>query len=112
MYLESFRKKELPPTCREGILILIPKVGKSSDELKNYRPLTLLNTSYKILAGAIGARLKRALGDIIGPEQTAYIEGRSICDNTRLTCDVIDSLNNSESEGLLLTAQPRHRGCI
>ena len=103
MFLESYGKAELPLSCREGILILIPKAGKPRHELKSYRPLTLLNTSYKILAGAIGARLKKTLDHLIGPEQTAYIEGRSICDNTRLTYDVIESLSHSESEGLMLS---------
>ena len=44
-------------TQRQGIIILIAKKGKDGDYLKNWRPLSLLNTDYKILAKCIANRL-------------------------------------------------------
>ena len=93
----------LPLTLREGILILIPKPGKQRDSIKGYRPITLLNTGYKILSSAIAQRLKEVLPSIIGPEQTGYVPGRFIGSATRLAYDVIHSVNETGSRGLLVS---------
>lgn len=76
MCLESFKQKRLPQTLREGVLILIPKAGKSKDDIKGYRPITLLNTGYKIISATIAKRIRAVLPSIIGPEQTGFVPGR------------------------------------
>lgn len=40
------------------LIILIPKQGKHKGLLDNLRPITLLNTDYKLLLGIIAARMK------------------------------------------------------
>ena len=45
----SFEQSILTPTMRQGILNLIPKPNKDSRYIKNLRPITLLNTDYKII---------------------------------------------------------------
>ena len=49
-------------THREGIITMIPKAGKPPDNVKAWRPITLLNSEFKIISSAIAARLKRVLG--------------------------------------------------
>ena len=47
----------------------------------NYRPITLLNTDYsRLLAKMLANRLNPVLCNVISPEQTAYLEGRSVGD--------------------------------
>jgi hypothetical protein len=60
----------------EGLISLIYK-GKASaplpeDSVTSYRPITLLNADYKIVAKAVTLRLARVLGLIIDDTQTAY----------------------------------------
>ncbi|MFN7883317.1 MAG: RNA-directed DNA polymerase, partial [bacterium] len=50
-----------------------------------YRPITLLNTLYRILAKVIAARFNLVMQHAIGPEQTAYLRGRLIGDNVAFT---------------------------
>jgi hypothetical protein len=50
---------------RRGVLSLIPKKGKDSRKLKNWRPISLLNSDYKILAKAIATRLQKVLPYLI-----------------------------------------------
>ena len=45
-------------TQRQGVSTYIPKEGKDKQYLKNWRPITLLNTMYKIASSCIAARLK------------------------------------------------------
>ena len=103
MCRESFDKQKLPQTLREGVLILIPKVGKRKDDIQGYRPITLLNTGYKIISATIARRLKGVLTSIIGPEQTGFVPGRFIGSAIRLTYDVIHSVKEKGSEGLLVS---------
>ena len=56
---------------------------------KNYRPISLSTTDYKILAHILASRIKPILPNIINESQTGYVQGRSICQNIRLVQDVI-----------------------
>ena len=47
-----YQQNLLYPTAREGILNLIPKANKDTRIIKNLRPITLLNTDYKIIEKA------------------------------------------------------------
>lgn len=46
----SFDLEVLPPTMTQGVITLIPKPNKDKECLENWRPITLLNNDYKILA--------------------------------------------------------------
>ncbi|KAL3682664.1 hypothetical protein R1sor_000686 [Riccia sorocarpa] len=63
-----------------GIIKLIPKAD-ALFLLKNWRPITLLTTTYKIIAKIFACRLKPMLPDIIDQQQTGFISGRSIVEN-------------------------------
>ena len=60
---------------------MIPKKDKALNELKNWRPITLLNCDYKIASEAIASRLKSVLSDLIEYDQTGFLKGRSIAEN-------------------------------
>ena len=53
---------------------------KEADDIANYRPITVLNTDYKILTKAIATRLTDIAPSIIHPDQAGFIRGRSIFD--------------------------------
>ena len=63
-------------TQRLGIITLIPKGEKDKSYLKNWRPLTLLNSLYKMTSGCIAERIKPHLAKIIHEDQKGFIEGR------------------------------------
>jgi hypothetical protein len=92
----------LPLTLREGLICLVPKKGRPKDEIKGYRPITLLNVPYKIMPGALAKRIRDVLIDIIEPEQTAFLSGRFIGDNTRLLYDMIEYLISERKGGLIM----------
>ncbi len=55
---DSFREGKLPESLRTGLIKLIPK-GKNSTRVEDWRPITLLPTSYKIISGVIAGRLEK-----------------------------------------------------
>jgi hypothetical protein len=49
-------------------------------EIANYRPITILNTDYKILTKTLNNRISRVANKLIHPDQTGFVPGRSIFD--------------------------------
>ena len=92
VYNYAFQTGRLAVSQRRGVITLLFKKGDRT-QLKNWRPITLLNTDYKILTKALANRLQQVLPLIIHTDQTASIKGRTINDNTRLLHDVITYAN-------------------
>jgi hypothetical protein len=56
MSRESFHEGILTNTLRTGMLKLIPK-GKNNNRVEDWRPISLLSTSYKVISGVVAGRL-------------------------------------------------------
>jgi hypothetical protein len=67
----------------ESVITLLPKQGKDSSDIKNWRPITLSNCDSKIITKAISIRISQVLSPIIDRSQTAYVPSRSVMDNIR-----------------------------
>ena len=61
----AYDSGKLSISQRRGIITLIPKPNKDTTVLDNLRPISLLNTDYKILAKVIAKRLEKVLPKII-----------------------------------------------
>ena len=70
----------VPAGFLDGQVAALHKGGDATD-VSNYRPITLLNTDYRVLTRVLASRLGRALAKVIGPEQSAFLPGRGIGNN-------------------------------
>ena len=95
-YRYSFENGQLSVTQKRGLLCLTPK---KSDPLllKNWRPLTLLNQDYKILAKLVAERIKIALPYLIDQDQTGFLKGRYIGQNI---VTIFDIMHHSEVQNI------------
>ena len=84
--------------------LYIPKDDKPKDllNLKNWRPIILLNVVYKIGSVCIANHLKIVLPALINEDRTGFMSNRSIGDNIRLIYDLIAYSNANNKPGLLL----------
>ena len=98
---EGYSNGELSESQKQGILTLLFKKGDRR-KLDNWRPISLLNIDYKILARVLSQRLQKVIHLIVSFDQTGYIRGRSASDNIRLVQDVIDYCTILEKQGLIL----------
>ncbi|CAM2106408.1 unnamed protein product [Caretta caretta] len=89
VWAESLQSGVLPLSCRRAVLALLPKKGDLRD-LRNWRPVSLLSTDYKIIAKAISLRLGSVMADVVHPDQTYTVPGRSIFDNLFLVRDLLE----------------------
>ena len=94
------RKGELSTSQKLGIITILPKDNKPREILKNWRPISLLNTTYKLFSGVIANRLKGVLNDIINENQKGFLSARFIGENTRLLYDLIDHIENQNKTGI------------
>ena len=85
---ETFLNKRITVQQKQGILICLPKTQQSSTP-DSYRPITLLNTEYKLLARIMATRLKPILAEQLSTGQYCGIQGRSIFDALATVRDVI-----------------------
>ena len=98
----AYQEGHLSVTQKQGIITCLPKGDKPRHFLKNWRPISLLNTIYKIASGSIACRMKNVLHKIIHTDQTGFISGRYIGENSRLIYDIMEYTEQENIPGLLL----------
>ena len=100
---ESYVTGLMSNTQQKGLITLLFKKGDSHD-LKNWRPITLLNCDYKIMAAVLAARVQKVIGEIVHGNQTGYIKGRLAASNIRLTKDIIEYFIKTGQTGAIMLA--------
>jgi hypothetical protein len=102
MTLEFWRTGELVPKMKEGLIKLIPKKADKR-RLKDWRPLTMLNVAYKVIAKLLALRLRLILPLIVAPQQTGFVPGRNILENISLAWLTADWLHQQNESALFLS---------
>ena len=88
---------------RRAIISLLPKKEKDRIFLKNWRPTSLLNVDYKILAKALANRLTTFLPLLIDEDQTGYVKQRFIGNNIRIIEDIMIYIEHNNVKGIMLS---------
>ena len=99
---EGLRVGKLSSTQYQGVITCLPKDGKPKQFIKNWRPISLLNISYKLLSSCIASRIQKVLPKIIHPCQKGFIKGRYIGENLRQLYDILAYTQTNNIPGLIL----------
>ena len=105
----AFTKGSMSSSQCKAIITLIHK-GKDlpKHNLNNWRPISLTNSDYKLLAKCIAHRLCGVVEGLVKPDQVGYIKGRNVSTLIRQIDDVIELLNLENRPGLLVTIDYFH----
>ncbi|KAJ9538624.1 hypothetical protein OSB04_031357 [Centaurea solstitialis] len=95
-----WEKAEFGRGCNASFLTLIPKVANPIG-LNDFRPISLIGITYKIITKVLAERLKRVIGSVISDVQSAFIIGRSILDGILIANETVSFLKNSKRKGMI-----------
>ncbi|GJT35599.1 RNA-directed DNA polymerase, eukaryota [Tanacetum coccineum] len=74
-----FQFGSIPNGCNSSFIALIPKVPDAK-MVKDFRPISLIGSLYKIIAKILANRLVMVLGDLVNEVQSAFVADRQILD--------------------------------
>lgn len=95
-------KEMLSRSMKLGVLSLIYKKKGDKRMLKNYRPISLLQVDYKIIARVMANRFKKVLPKLVSENQSCCIIGKDIADTICNIRDIIDMAERDQLEGYVL----------
>lgn len=73
LYRNWQQNASIPKSVRRSVVTLIKNDENNRDTLENFRPITLLNPEFKILAELLAKRLVHGIDDLIEEAQTCAI---------------------------------------
>eukprot|EP00253_Pinus_taeda_P021308 PITA_21308 len=98
---ESRKKGEIYGPFNSTFIALIPK-KEDPVSFEDFRPISLCNTIYKIIAKIITVRLKPILSSCISKEQFGFLDGRQIHEAIGVAQETIHSLRQANKKGVVL----------
>ena len=70
--------------------------------IQQYRPICLLNMSFKIFTKVLNNRILKVADKVIGPSQTTFIPGRYIMEGVVTLYETIRELRRKRQDGVIL----------
>lgn len=98
----SIQMGSMSVSQRRGLITLVPKKGEDRRYISNWRPITLLNTDYKIYTKALALRLGRVMDLLVHENQTGFMRGRLIGDSVRAAEDSMEIIKDRFQDGMLV----------
>ncbi|XP_010419362.1 PREDICTED: uncharacterized protein LOC104705067 [Camelina sativa] len=99
---EFFSSGSLLKQWNVTTLTLIPK-SVNATTAADFRPISCLNTLYKVIAKLLTNRLQSLLSTVVSPFQSAFLPGRSLAENVLLATEMVHGYNwrNISPRGML-----------
>nr|GFB97613.1 RNA-directed DNA polymerase, eukaryota, reverse transcriptase zinc-binding domain protein [Tanacetum cinerariifolium] len=95
-----FNHRDIPSGCNSSFIALIPKV-LDANMVKDFRPISLIGSIYKIIAKILSNRLVNVLGDIVNEVQSAFIAGRQMLDGPFILNEVLQWCSKKNRKSLI-----------
>lgn len=97
----DFQQGSLPlNSLNFGTIILLPK-QKDVRTIQQYRPICLLNVSFKIFTKVATNRLTSVAQKVIKPTQTAFLPGRNIMEGAIILHETLHELHTKKQDGVI-----------
>ena len=100
LFKEFFEKGTFTKSQNATFIVLIPKKG-GAEEWSQFRPISLVESLYKLIAKVLANRLKKVVGKVVWKDQNAFVEGRQIIDASLIAKEIVDYWNKKRVKGVV-----------
>src|SRR5574344_1317365 len=101
LLFHDFHTGDLPIySLNFGTIILLPKC-KEATKIQQYRPICLLNVSFKIFTKVATNRIALVAQKVISQTQTAFLSGRNILEGVVVLHETIHELHRKNKSGVI-----------
>ena len=97
-FIESEKTGKRSTSQRQNIISLLEKVGKDKTQIKNWRPISLINFDTKLLSKTYAERLKHVMPSLVHPNQVAYVKNRFIGEGIRVIDETMEYTRREKLE--------------
>lgn len=102
LFISNFFKSGIiPPGLNSSFITLIPKVTEPKT-IMDFRPISLINTTFKILTKILATRIASHMQYLISDCQTGFIKGRQASESILMVKEIAHSLQKENKKGLIL----------
>ena len=106
---KAFHRGELPLFhLNFGNITLLPK-KENATQIQQYRPICLLNVSFKLFTKVGTNRISEVAQKVIRPTQTAFMPGRNILEGVLILHETIHEVHRKKMDGVLLKLISKRR---
>ena len=100
MFREFHEKETFTRSLNTTFIVLIPKKCGAED-LRDFRPISLVISLYKLLAKVLANKLKRVVGKVVSKAQNAFVKGRQITNASLVANETIDYYQKKWEKGIV-----------
>lgn len=98
---EFWSSSTLPRGSNIAFIALIPK-NDAPQDFKDYRPISMVGSLYKIIAKLLARRLQSVIGSLISPFQSSFVKNRQILDGALIASELIESCKKRKTPTAIL----------
>jgi hypothetical protein len=99
---KQFHEGKLPLyNLNFGIITLLPKQNEVT-HIRQYRPICLLNVSFKIFTKVAVNMITGIAEKVVSPSQCAFMPGRNIMEGIVMLHEIIHELHRKKMNGVIL----------
>ncbi|GJT88668.1 RNA-directed DNA polymerase, eukaryota [Tanacetum coccineum] len=95
-----FINGDIPNGCNSNFIALIPKII-DANMVKDFRPISLIGSLYKIIAKLLANRLVGVLSNLINEVQSAFVADRQILDGPFILNEVLQWCRKKRKHALI-----------
>jgi hypothetical protein len=100
-FLREFHENAVLPKAATALFLTLTPKKDHPQDLFGYHPICLIGSLYKFLSKLLANRLKKVLGKLISPCQSAFLPNRQILNGVVVLNELIDLAKRRKDECLL-----------